>query len=229
VIENQLLAALSDEERERFLPTVERVSLTLGEVLYEPEEAIHHVYFPNSGVVSMLTILGENASVEVSTVGKEGVVGVPLFLGVNLMLNRAVVQVPGEAMSIEAEAFVDAAKHSGMFHRLLHLYTYTLLSQMSYSVACIRFHNVEKRLARWLLQIQDHVQVDEFQLTQGFIARMVGAKRPHVTTAAGNLQKAGLIRYYRGKIAVLDRDGLKTAACDCYRIIKKSFDDSFGA
>ena len=227
MIENQLLALLPDAEREGLFPNLEPVPLNLGDVLHEPQDSIEHVYFPNTGVVSMLTVLRERASIEVGTIGKEGMVGLPIFLGVNRMLNRAVVQVPGEAMRLSVEVFKDATNRDGSFHNLLHRYSYTQLSQMSCSVACIRFHGVEQRLARWLLRMRDHVQEDEFQLTQEFLSLLVGAQRPHVTTAAGKLQKAGLIRYHRGHIAILDGQGLETASCDCYSIIKKNSDGCF--
>lgn len=226
---NILLASLPRKERNTLFAKLERVALELGDVLHEPKDSVRHVYFPNSGVVSMLTILDDRSVIEVGTVGNDGMVGIPVFLGVNRMITRAVVQVSGEAMRMTVREFEEAAGQGTSLHDLLHTYTYTLLSQVACSVACIRYHGVEKRLARWLLRIRDHVQRDEFRLTQKFIALMVGAKRPHITTAAGKLQKAGLISYRRGEIAVLDRDGLQTASCDCYRIIKKNFDGCFGA
>ncbi len=228
-IANILLASLPRKERDALLPELERVALELGHVIHEPQDSVRHVYFPNSGVVSMVTILDDRSVIEVGTVGNDGMIGLPIFLGVNRMITRAVVQVPGEAMRMTAGAFKEAARQGTSLHDLLHIYTYTLISKVSCSIACIRYHGVEKRLARWLLRIRDHVQEDEFRLTQQFLSLMVGAKRPHITTAAGKLQKAGLISYHRGAISVLDRDGLQTAACDCYQIIKKNFDTCFRA
>jgi CRP-like cAMP-binding protein len=227
MIANQLLAALPTDERKRLLPDLEHVPLAVGDVLYEPDEPIRYIYFPNNGVVSILSTVGERMSIEIGMVGKEGMVGIPVFLGVDTATNQAVVQVPGDAVKMLAETFKGVAKREGPFHDLLHLYTHALLTQMSLSIACNRFHNVEKRFARWLLVIHDRVNGDEFLLTQKYISRMLGAHRPHVTTAAGTLQKAGLIRYRRGRIAILDRDGLEKSSCDCYRCGKENFDGLF--
>ena len=182
--ENHLLAALSIKERERLLPKLERVPLPLGDVIYEADERIRHVYFPTSGVVSVLCTTDDGASIEAATVGPEGMAGIPVFLGVDVSPNRALVQIAGEALRMEAEVFRELADRNSRFHSLLHLYTYALMNQMSLSVACNRFHNVEKRFARWLLVIHDRVDSDEFLLTQEYISRMLGAHRPHVTTAA---------------------------------------------
>ena len=228
VIANQLLAALPAGEQERLLPALERVPLTVGDVLYSPDDSIRYIYFPNHGVVSIINTLGSRLSIEVGMVGREGIVGVPLFLGVDRAINQAVVQVPGDALRMAAEAFRDTAKRDGPFHDLLHLYTHALLTQMSLSIACNRFHNVEKRFARWLLVIHDRVDAGEFLLTQEYISRMLGAHRPHVTTAARALQRAGLINYSRGKIAILNRQGLEKASCGCYRDGKEKFDGLFG-
>jgi CRP-like cAMP-binding protein len=224
VIANQLLAALPADGRERLLPELEPVPLAVGDVLYNPGDHIRHVYFPNHGVVSIINTLGGHLSIEVGMVGREGMVGIPVFLGVNAAINQAVVQVPGDAVRVTADAFKEAVGRDGPFHDLLHLYTYALLTQMSLSIACNRFHNVEKRFARWLLVIHDRVDSDEFLLTQEYISRMLGAHRPHVTTAARALQKAGLIRYERGKLNILDRQGLERTSCGCYRDGKEKFD-----
>lgn len=223
MIENELLAALPKDERKSLLPELERVPLNLGDVLHEPQESVEYIYFPNSGVVSSLTVLGERLNIEVGTVGREGMIGLPVFLGVNKTLTRAIVQAPGEALRLETEKFTKASAKDTHFHDVLHRYTYTQLSQISCSVACIRFHRVEQRLARWLLRMRDHVQEDKFQLTQEFLSAMVGAQRPHISTAAGKLQKAGLISYRRGNISIIDGDGLEAASCNCYGIIKKNY------
>jgi CRP-like cAMP-binding protein len=229
LIGNRLLAALPRGEQKQLLPKLERVPLALGDVLYEPDEPIRHTYFPYQGVVSILTLLEGRASIEVGTVGNEGVTGITLFLGVDSSPNRAVVQVPGEAMKMKASDFKDAVKKDGSkFRELVQLYAYVLLTQLSLSVACNRFHNVEKRLARWLLAIQDRVQASEFLLTQEYISQMLGAHRPHVTKAVGKLQNGGLIRFSRGKITIVDRRGLEKVCCDCYHIAKSRFDGLFG-
>jgi CRP-like cAMP-binding protein len=225
--ENQLLAALTVKERERFFPGLKRVPLILEDVIYEADERIRHVYFPTGGVISLLCTTDGGASIEAGTVGMEGMAGIPVFLGVDVSPNRAVVQIEGEAMRMEAEAFRDVAGRSGRFHDFLHLYTFALMTQMSLSVACNRFHSVEKRLARWLLMMHDRAQVDEFRFTQDLISRMIGTHRPHVSTAVGNLHNAGLIRNGRGKIDILDRDGLIKTACECYLAAKRKFDGLF--
>lgn len=227
--ENHLLAALSIEERERLLPNLERVPLPLGDVIYEADERIRYVYFPTSGVVSVLCTTDDGASIEAATVGMEGMAGIPVFLGVDVSPNRALVQIAGEALRMEAEVFRELADQNSRFHSLLHLYTYALMNQMSLSVACNRFHNVEKRLARWLLMMQDRAQVDEFRFTQELISQMIGTRRPHVSTAVCNLQNTGLIHNGRGKIDILDREGLVKVACDCYLTAKKRFDGLFSA
>ena len=225
--ENQLLAALTAEERGHLLPGLTRVPLKLEDVIYERGERIRHVYFPTSGVISLLCITDGGASIEAGTIGMEGMAGVPVFLGVDVSPNRAVVQIAGEAMRMEAEAFRDASGRGGRLHDLLHLYTFALMTQMSLSVACNRFHSVEKRLARWLLMMQDRARVDEFRFTQDLISRMIGTHRPHVSTAVVGLHNAGLIRNGRGKIDILDRDGLVKIACACYLAAKKRFDGLF--
>jgi CRP-like cAMP-binding protein len=224
--ENKLLAALPRGQRERLLNQMQRVPLNQGDVLHEQEQPTRFVYFPTSGVVSMLSCLGDDCSIEIGTVGNEGIVGMSVFLGVNKMYNRAIVQVAGEAMRMRITDFNNAAIEDGSLHRLLHLYTYTLLSQAACSIVCNRFHDTEKRLARWLLRIRDHVGADRFYLTQGFISKMVGTPRPHITTAAGKLQKLGLISYSRGDIRILDAEGLAEASCSCYRTIRDYFNSS---
>jgi CRP-like cAMP-binding protein len=223
--ENRILAALPRSERESLLKQTERVPLHQGDVLHEPGAATRFVYFPTGGVVSMLGCV-DDCSIEVGTVGKEGVVGAAVFLGVNKMYNLAIVQVAGEAIRMKVEAFQKAAAPDNSLHALLHLYTYTLLCQAAYSIACNRFHGTERRLARWLLRIRDHVGAENFYLTQEFLSKMVGTPRPHITTAAGKLQKAGLIRYWRGDIDILDGDGLEKASCHCYRAIRDYYDHS---
>jgi CRP-like cAMP-binding protein len=226
VSENQILAALPRDKRERLMNQMEHVRLNQGDILHDPGKPTRYVYFPSSGVVSMLGCLSDDCSIEVGTVGNEGMVGTSVFLGVNKMYNRAIVQVTGEAMRMRVKDFEKATTQDGSFHRILHLYTYTLLSQVSCSIVCNRFHETEKRLARWLLRIRDHVGADQFYLTQEFISKMVGTPRPHITTAAGKLQRAGLISYRRGDITILSVKKLEKVSCSCYRTIKDYFDGS---
>ena len=203
--------------------------MALGDILHEPDEPIQYAYFPYQGVVSILSLLEGRSSIEVGTVGNEGVAGITLFLGVDSSPNRAMVQVPGEAMKMKASDFKVAVKKDGSkFRQLVQLYAYALLTQLSLSVACNRFHNVEKRLARWLLAIQDRVQANEFLLTQEYISQMLGAHRPHVTKAVGNLQNRGLVRFSRGKIIIVNRQGLEKVSCGCYHTAKSRFDGLFG-
>jgi CRP-like cAMP-binding protein len=229
VSENQLLAALPAEEQKRLLSKLERVPLPLANVIYESEGRIRHVYFPTSGVISLLCSTDDGASIEAATIGMEGMAGIPVFLGVDVSPNLALVQVEGEALRMEAEAFRELAGRNGRLHDLLHLYTFALMTQMSLSIACNRFHNVEKRLARWLLMMQDRAQVDEFRFTQELVSRMIGTHRPHVSTAVCNLHNTGLIHNGRGKIGILNRKGLMKVACDCYLTAKKGFDGLFSA
>jgi CRP-like cAMP-binding protein len=226
--ENLLLAALPAEERESLLPRMERVPLTLGEVLYDQHERIRHVYFPTSGVVSLLSATDEGMSIEAGTAGAEGMVGVPVFLGVDTSFNKTLVQVAGEALRMKSEAFREAAQHPGSLHDLMLLYVHARMTQMSLSIGCNRFHNVEKRLARWLLMMQDCARTDEFTLTQDIISRMIGAQRPHVTTAANGLHQKGLIQNGRGKVNILNRKGLLKVVCACYTNSKAAFDQLFG-
>ncbi|HWS99852.1 MAG TPA: Crp/Fnr family transcriptional regulator [Pyrinomonadaceae bacterium] len=229
MVGNRLLAALPRSEQKQLLPKLERVPLAIGDILYEPDEPIRHTYFPYQGVVSVLSLLEGRSSIEVGTVGNEGVAGVTIFLGVDSSPNRAVVQVPGEAMKMKASDFKEAVKKDGSkFRELVQLYAYVLLTRLSLSVACNRFHNVEKRLARWLLAIQDRVQSNEILLTQEYISQMLGAHRPHVTKAAGNLQNGGVVRFSRGKIIIVNRRGLEKVSCGCYHTAKNRFDGLFG-
>jgi CRP-like cAMP-binding protein len=227
--ENYLFAALPVEDQEHLLPNVERVALPLGDVIYEADASIGYIYFPTSGVVSVLCTTNDGASIEAATVGMEGMVGIPVFLGVETSPYQVIVQVAGEALRMNADVFREVAGQSGRLHDLLHLYTYALMNQMSLSVACNRFHSVERRLARWLLMMQDRAKTDEFNFTQELISRMIGTRRPHVSTAVGNLHNTGLIRNGRGKIDILDREGLMKISCDCYLTAKKRFDGLFQA
>lgn len=227
--ENLLLAALPVEERERLLPRLERVPLVLKDVLYDQNECIRYVYFPTSGVVSLLCTTDEGMSIEVGTAGREGMMGVPVFLGVDASLNKTLVQVAGEALRLKAEEFREAARHPSRLHDLMLLYVHARMTQMSLSIGCNRFHNVEKRLARWLLTMQDCARAGEFKLTQDIISRMIGAQRPHVSTAANSLHQRGLIHNGHGRINILDRDGLLKVACTCYQYSKASFDLLFNS
>jgi CRP-like cAMP-binding protein len=187
------------------------------------------VYFPTNCVISLVTYLKDGTSVEMATIGLEGMVGLPVFLGSDTMPSRAFGQVAGDSLRITAAAFTAEIERNGPLVRVLNLYTQALFNQVAQTTACNRVHLVQQRCARWLLQTHDRVGSDHFFLTQEFLAQMLGVRRSGVSAAAGLLQKAGLIRYARGWMTVLDRPGLESAACECYGVIKKEFDRLFGS
>ncbi len=217
---NELLAALPRQEYRHLLGNLQQVTLTYGEVLYEPGEQIRYAYFPNDSVVSLLTLVDRHHALEVGLVGREGMVGVPLALEVSVSPVRALVQGAGTAMRIDALRFIEELRNSHALQRELHAYTYKLMTQITQTAACNRFHVIAARLARWLLMTQDRVQSGSFRLTQDFLAQMLGVRRVGVTKAARTLQQSKLISYSRGNITILDRKGLEGAACSCYEIVK---------
>jgi CRP-like cAMP-binding protein len=219
-ISNSLLAALPRRDYSRLLPRLEPVDLTFGEVLYEPGQTIRHIYFPTDSLVSLLTIVDHHMALEVGLVGREGMVGIPLALGIDISSIRALVQGSGTAMRMESGAFRRIFSHSASLQQELFRYTHVLMAQITQTAACNRFHVVEARLARWLLMTRDRVQSGQFRLTQEFLAHMLGVRRVGVTKAAGALQRRKLIRYSRGTIRILDHTGLEAAACSCYEITR---------
>ncbi len=221
---NRLLATLTTKEYKRLLPKLKTVSLVLGEVLYEPGAVIKYVYFPNDSIISLISELSENSLLEVGMVGNEGMAGLAVFMGVNSSSTRALVQGAGTAMRMSSAAVRTEASQLGNFHHLLHRYSHSLLTQVSQSSACNRFHLVNARLARWLLMTKDRLGAEEFPLTQEFLSSMLGVRREGVSKAAGALQAAKLIRYSRGMITVLNRRGLEAKSCQCYAIIKAETD-----
>jgi CRP-like cAMP-binding protein len=225
---NRLLASLPGGDREQLRPLLEPVRLDFKQVLYAPNEPIAHVYFPLDAVVSLLTVMEDGASVEIGTVGNEGMVGLPVFLGADSLPSQAFSQVPGDALRMEAPVFREAAERLPALRRAMHRYTQALFNQVAQSAACNRLHSLEERCARWLLMTHDRVGTDRFQLTQEFLAQMLGTRRPSVSVAAGMLQQAGFIRYSRGRITVADREGLEGASCECYEVIRQEFDRLLG-
>jgi len=221
---NRLLNAIPRAVYERLLPHMKPVSLVLKQVLYERDAPIPHVYFPNGGVVSLLIEMDDGAAVEVATIGNEGLVGLPVFLGVDLSAERAIVQIAGGALRMPAAVFVREVRPGSPLHDLLRRYTQALMMAMAQMAACNRLHPLEERYARWLLQTHDRVRADDFPMTHEFLAQMLGVRRATVTVAAGVLQQAGLIRYSRGVVTILDRPGLEAASCECYRLIRTGFD-----
>jgi CRP-like cAMP-binding protein len=219
---NNLLRQLSSAEFAKVAPWLQQVSLEFKESLYEFDRPLTHVYFVTSGVVSLVTDMHDGSGVvETGTVGREGLVGIPAFLGAERAPGRAFVQVSGTALRMESGQLRAAAARSNPLRELLLLYTNALISMVAQSAACTRNHPIEERMARWLLMTHDRVDEDEFPLTQEFLGLMVGARRPSVNVAGRSLQAAGLIRYTRGRITVLDRRGLEAASCECYRMVRK--------
>jgi len=200
------------------------VVLGFEEVLYEPDEPIRYVYFPTSGMISLLLVLENGSVAEVSRVGNEGMVGLPVFLGVRTSRTRAFVQVSGEALRMKAQVFSQEARQGGPLSVLLLRYTQALLRHSERLTACNTCHPIVQRLCCWLLITHDRVQADQFEITQEFLSQMLGVHRQSVTLAASRLQGAGLIRYSRGKLRILDRPGLEAASCECYRAVTREFE-----
>jgi CRP-like cAMP-binding protein len=227
--ENRLLAALPHEEYKRLQPHLELVHLSTRRTLAEAGDPIRHAYFLNSGMGSLLALTQGGATVEIAMVGNEGMLGIPVVLGAYKTVYRIMVQIPGDAMRIKADVIWTEFKRGGELQGLLLGYTHALITQISQSAVCNRFHTVEKRLCRWLLIAHDRVEGNTFHLTQEIISFMMGTPRTAVTMAAGTLQDAGLIRYKRGKITIIDRPGLEQSACECYRIVAESLDHFLAA
>jgi len=222
--QNRLLAALPEAEWARWLPQLEPVDLPLGKVLYEAGSRLTHVYFPTTSIVSLLYVMEDGASAEIAVVGHEGIVGISLFMGGESTPSRAVVQSAGKGFRLNASLMLQEFNRAGPVLHLLLRYTQALITQMSQTAVCNRHHSLDQQLCRWLLLSLDRLRSDELVMTQELIANMLGVRREGVTEAAGHLQKAGLIRYQRGHITVLDRDKLELRACECYAVVKKEYD-----
>jgi CRP-like cAMP-binding protein len=226
---NRILRALPEAERLRLYPHLQLVKLKLGAVLYEPGARLRHIYFPADCIVSLLYVLESGASAEIAVVGHEGAVGVSLFMGGETTPSRAVVQSEGIAWRLtRARLKGEFTRHGQMLHLLLR-YTQSLITQMAQTAVCNRHHALEQQLCRWLLLSLDRIETSELRMTQELIANMLGVRREGVTEAAGRLQKLGVIRYSRGKIAVLDRARLESLSCECYAVVKKETDRLLGA
>ena len=220
-IANNLLAALPRKEYQRLLAGLEPVTLTFGDILYEPEQPIRHVYFPTDSLVSLLTLADGHLALEVGMVGPEGMVGTPVPLGINVSAVRALVQGSGTALRMTTARFRKEFRDCPPLQRALYRFIHVLMAQVTQTAACNRFHVVEARLARWLLMTRDRVRANQFRLTQEFLAHMLGVRRVGVTKAASALQQRKLIRYSRGEISILDDKGLEAAACRCYQVVKE--------
>jgi CRP-like cAMP-binding protein len=222
--QNHLLGALPRAEYDRLAPHLELITLPLGEVLYEPGVRLRHVYFPTTSIVSLLYVLEDGASAEIAIVGNEGILGIALFMGGETTPSRAVVQSAGYGYRLKAQLLKSEVNRFGPVLRLLLRYTQALITQMGQTAVCNRHHSVDQQLCRWLLLSLDRLASDELSMTQELIANMLGVRREGVTEAAGKLQDAGLIRYRRGKITVLDRPGLEARTCECYQVVKAEFE-----
>jgi CRP-like cAMP-binding protein len=227
-VRNLLLSSLPSAELGHLLPHLQPVTLSLGQVIYEPGECIAYCYFPTDSVVSLLYTMQDGTTAEMGLVGNEGVLGVALFLGGESTCSRAVVLIAGEAVRLPAKLLQEEFARGGELQRLLLRYTLTLITQISQTAVCNRLHTVEQRLSRWLLLCHDRKDRSELLMTQELIANMLGGRRESVTVAAGHLQDAGLIRYCRGHITIVNRAGLEAAACECYRIVEDECDHVFG-
>jgi CRP-like cAMP-binding protein len=219
--QNHLLAALPPAEYDTLAAHLEWVAMPLGKILYEPGEKLQHAYFPTTSIVSLHYVMESGATAETAGVGNEGVVGVSLFLGGETTSSTAVVQTAGHAYRLEGKLLKEAFNRPGLLQRLLLRYTQALLTQTAQMAACNRHHSLEQQLCRWLLLTLDRMPTNELVMTQELIASMLGVRREGITEAAGNLQRAGLISYRRGHIAVLDRHGLEAHTCECYAVVKK--------
>jgi CRP-like cAMP-binding protein len=222
--QNHLLAALPAAEFQHFAPHLELVPMPLGEALYESGGQLHHVYFPTTSIVSLLYVMANGSSAEIAVVGNEGILGISLFMGGDTTPSRAVVQSAGYGYRLRSQVLKEAFDHGGPVMHLLLRYTQALITQMAQTAVCNRHHSVEQQLCRWLLLSLDRLSSNELAMTQELIANMLGVRREGVTAAAGHLQRAGLIRYSRGHITVLDRPRLEQEVCECYAVVKKEFD-----
>jgi CRP-like cAMP-binding protein len=223
-VQNRLLAALPADVYERLQPHLQLVPLALGKVIYEANDALSHVFFPTTAIVSLLYTMENGSSAEIGVVGCDGVVGIAVFMGGDTTPNRAVVQSAGKAYQLALKPFREEFRRIGELHRLLLLYTQALLTQMSQTAVCNRLHSVEQQLCRWLLLSHDRLESDELIMTQELIANMLGVRREGVSVAAHRLQKAGLIRYKYGHITIVDRPGLESKVCECYQVVKTECD-----
>jgi CRP-like cAMP-binding protein len=221
---NGLIAALPDEDRLRWSAALERVDMPLGQVLYESGRAMTHVYFPTTSIASLLYVTGTGQSAEIAVVGHEGMVGISLFMGGESTPSRSVVQSGGVGYRLDAGTLKhEFARSEAVLHLLLR-YTQALITQMTQTAVCNRHHSLDQQLCRWLLLSLDRLAGQELKMTQELIANMLGVRRESVTDAAGALQRAGAIRYRRGRIVVLDRPALERRSCECYGVVKREYD-----
>lgn len=228
-VQNQLLARLPEADYERIKPHLRHQTMPLGKVLYQPMEPITHIYFPTTALLSWISLLEDNTLTEIALVGNEGFAGLPAIWGGALTPHSMLVQSAGDIISISAAAFNLEFHRNGKLSDLILLYMQALFTQVAQNAMCNRRHTTEERLARWLLSVQDSVQKDELTLTREFMAKMLGIHRSGVTVSAGILQQAGMIRYSRGRLSVLDRHKLEGTACECYRVVQTEYHRLLGS
>ncbi|MEO7115429.1 MAG: Crp/Fnr family transcriptional regulator [Caldimonas sp.] len=221
--QNRLLAALPDPEWQRWQPQLEHVEMPLGQVMYESGGTLSHVYFPTTSIVSLLYVMENGASAEIAVVGNDGLVGISLFMGGGSTPSRAVVQSAGQGFRLTSRVIKEEFNRAPVLHLLLR-YTQALITQMAQTAVCNRHHSLDQQLCRWLLLSLDRLQGSELVMTQELISNMLGVRREGVTEAALKLQEAGMIRYVRGRITVLDRSGLEKRTCECYQVVKTEYD-----
>jgi CRP-like cAMP-binding protein len=222
--DNLILDALPETERRRLLPHLKLVPMPLGMVLYESGSTLRHIYFPTCSIVSLLYVMKDGATAEIAVVGREGAIGVALFMGGETTPSRAIVQSAGFAYRLTGRRLkLEFNRHGQMLHVLLR-YTQSLITQMAQTAVCNRHHSLDQQLCRWLLLSLDRLDGNTLKITQELIANMIGVRREGVTEAAGKLQKLGVIRYRRGEITVLDRERLEQLSCECYAVVKKETD-----
>lgn len=223
LMQNKLLAALPLEDYQRLLPHLEFVSLVRSQVIYDAGERIDYFYFPTQAIISIVVLMEDGAMIEVAVIGSEGMTGLPMWWGDNTSNQQIMVQIPGNGARISAHVLKTEFERGGALQNLLLRYTNALFSQATQSVACNRLHLLEQRLARWLLTVDDRIELDTLPLTQEFLSYMLGTRRSGITEAANILSQAGIIYYSRGKITILSREKLESASCECYQAVKDEF------
>ncbi len=222
--QNQLLAALPQEVKDRLFPHLERVSLPLGKIIYEADDAAYFVYFPTDTIISLVQVMENGASAEIAVVGKEGLAGVSVFMGGESTTSRAIVQSAGHAYRMESHLLKEEFERHGALLNLMLRYTQALITQMAQTAVCNRHHTIHQQLCRWLLLSQDRLSGDQLVMTQELIANMLGVRREGITEAARRLHKLGIIEYSRGRIRILDRAALEEQSCECYAVVRKETD-----
>ena len=223
---NRLLAALTKNEYRELLPDLEQFPLVFGELIYQRGAVVRHVYFPTSGIVSLLADVDDGGTLEVGIVGREGMAGLSAFMGVKISPNRVLVQGAGSALRMKATTLLSMTNNGGSLSRLLRRYSYSLWAQLSQSSICNSYHPIDARLARWLLMTRDRMESNEFPITQDFLSSMLGVRREGVNKAAGKLQQQRLISYTRGTLTILKPRDLTALVCKCYGIIKREYDSA---